>query len=286
MASLRLHMIVPLAVLGLLGAAVGVFMVGKKPPDQDSGVPLITTHPEKKSAAVRTAEWTATLEAWCAGVDAKGSAIPRPQTIPDFESVLGEYVQLWDSAQPAFIKLGLPPKQKQTAIELQRNIARTVKKLRALFNHAESLDAAWIQSQFDNAKRLDSQRVTLIRRLGAGKCLKNRADQGIGRLAIEPAPLLITAQLNHYSKVVVLFYKPDASYDAIQTREARAGALAAHAGFVAVDVSKNREVAQLAAGYDVLESPTVLIFARPLKLKARIVGLYDRKAVLQAVRNA
>jgi hypothetical protein len=286
MASLRLHMVVPLAVLGLLGAAVGVFMVGKKPPDQDPGVPLVTTHPEKKSTAVRTAEWTVKLEAWCAGVEAKRTAIPRPQTITDFESALGEYVQLWDSAQPAFINLGLPPKQKQTAIELQRNIAKTVKKLRAVFNHTESLDAAWLQSQFENAKRLDDQRAALIRRLGAGKCLKNRADHGIGSLAIEPAPLLITAQLERYSKVVVLFYKPDASYDAIQTREARAGALAAHAGFVAVDVSKNREVAQLAAGYDVLESPTVLIFARPLKLKARIVGLYDRTSVLQAVRNA
>jgi hypothetical protein len=85
---------------------------------------------------------------------------------------------------------------------------------------------------------------------------------------------------------VVLFYEPGASYDAIQTREARAGALEAHAGFVSVNVSKNQQVGQLATQYGVLQSPTVLIFTRGLKLKARIEGLYDRTAVVQAVKNA
>ncbi|HVD67030.1 MAG TPA: thioredoxin family protein, partial [Gaiellaceae bacterium] len=102
----------------------------------------------------------------------------------------------------------------------------------------------------------------------------------------KPAADLLRAQLARYSKVVVLFYEPGASYDAIQTREARAGALSAHAGFISVNVSKNREVGQLAEQYNVLESPTVLIFTRGLKLKARLEGFYDRTAVIQAVKNA
>ena len=92
--------------------------------------------------------------------------------------------------------------------------------------------------------------------------------------------------LAHHSVVVVLFYEPGATYDAIQTREARAGALAANAGFVTINVSKNKQVAKLAAEYGVLESPTVLVMKRGPKLSARLEGYYDRTAIVQAVKNA
>jgi hypothetical protein len=95
----------------------------------------------------------------------------------------------------------------------------------------------------------------------------------------------LKSALAHHAVVVVLFYEPGSDYDAIQTREARAGALAAHAGFVSVNVSKNREVAKLAAEYDVLESPTVLVFRRGPKLSARLEGYNDRTTIVQAVRN-
>jgi hypothetical protein len=96
----------------------------------------------------------------------------------------------------------------------------------------------------------------------------------------------LQSALAHHPVVVVLFYEPGADYDAIQTREARAGALAANAGFVTVNVSKNREVAKLAAEYDVLESPTVLIFRRGPKLSSRLEGYNDRTTIVQAVKNA
>jgi hypothetical protein len=287
--QLRLHVLVPLALLGAIGAAFGVYTMGKAPGGGNgSGVPLVTTHPDKtKPKPTPTVDdWAKGLEAWCAGVDAKMSAIEEPQTVADYESVIGEYVQVWDSAQPAFVKLGLPPQKKAAAVELRQNVDTTTAKLRAVFNHMQKLDAEWIKNQFDDVQALDDQRATLIRQLGAGKCLENQGHKGLGHAAIQPAPLLIYAQLERYGKVVVLFYEPGASYDAIQTREARAGALLAHAGFVSVNVSKNREVGQLASQYNVLESPTVLIFTRGLKLQARIEGLYDRTAVLQAVKNA
>ena len=96
----------------------------------------------------------------------------------------------------------------------------------------------------------------------------------------------LKAALARHAVVVVLFYEPGSNYDRIQTREARAGALSAHAGFVAVNVSKNTEVSALAAQYNVLESPTVLVFRRGPKLKARLEGFNDRTTIVQAVRNA
>jgi len=290
--QLRLQVVIPLVFLGLLGAAFGVYTMGKAPSggSGDPGVPLVTTHPHKTKPKpdpkAATAAWVKSLEAWCGGLDASYAKVDEPTTIADFESAVGKYVELWDSAQPAFIKLGLPQEKKQTALALRRNIDATAMKLRALFNRFEALDAAWIESQQDELSALDDERVSLIRQLGAGTCIDDKKHKGVASVAIQPAPLLITAQLRRYGKVVVLFYEPGASYDAIQTREARAGALAAHAGFVSVNVSKNREVGQLASQYNVLESPTVLIFTRGYNLKTRIEGFYDRTAIVQAVKNA
>lgn len=286
--QLRLHVLLPLAFLGLIGAAFGVYTMGKAPGGgNDGGVPLITTHPGKTKPAPKPTsdEWVRSFESWCGGFQAQYDKIDDPVTLADYESVIGEFVQLWDSAQPAFIKLGLPPQNKQVALKLRQNVDATASKLRWVFNRFQALDVAAIESQLDDLDALDKERVALTRQLGAGKCLDEK-NKGVASVAIQQAPLLINSQLERYGKVVVLFYEPGATYDAIQTREARAGALLAHAGFVSVNVSKNREVGQLASQYNVLQSPTVLIFTRGHSLKARIEGFYDRTAIVQAVKNA
>ena len=288
--QLRLQVVIPLAFLGLLGAAFGVYTMGKAPSggSSDPGVPLITTHPDKtkpKPAPQATDDWVKSLEAWCGGVQAQYAKIDQPQALADYESIVGEYVELWDAAQPAFIKLGLPPQKRAAALGLRRNIDDTASKLRWVFNRFQALDISSIENRLDELDALDQERVALIRQLGAGQCLDDE-KKGVAHLAIQQAPLLINSQLERYGKVVVLFYEPGATYDAIQTREARAGALLAHAGFVSVNVSKNGEAGQLASQYNVLESPTVLIFTRGHSLKSRIEGFYDRIAIVQAVKNA
>jgi hypothetical protein len=287
--QLRLQVVIPLAFLGLLGAAFGVYTMGKAPSggSGDPGVPLITTHPDKTKPKppATSAEWTKSLVAWCGGFQTQYEKIDAPTTLADYESVIGEYVELWDSAQPAFVKLGLPSQKRAAAIALRGNIDSSASELRWTFNRVQALDVASIENHLDDLNALDAERVALIRRLGAGNCLDEK-NKGVARLAIQQAPLLINSQLQRYGKVVVLFYEPGATYDAIQTREARAGALLAHAGFVSVNVSKNREAGQLASQYNVLESPTVLIFTRGHSLKGRLEGFYDRTAIVQAVKNA
>jgi hypothetical protein len=286
--QLRLHVLLPLAFLGLIGAAFGVYTMGKAPGGGgDAGVPLITTHPDKTKPKppATSADWTESLVAWCGGFQTQYEKIDAPTTLADYESVIGEYVELWNSAQPAFIKLGLPPQKRAAAIALRRSIDSSASELRWMFNRVQTLDVASIENRLEDLNALDAERVSLIRQLGAGTCL-DEENKGVARLAIQQAPLVINSQLQRYGKVVVLFYEPGATYDAIQTREARAGALLAHAGFVSVNVSKNREVGQLASQYNVLESPTVLIFTRGHSLKGRLEGFYDRTAIVQAVKNA
>lgn len=86
--------------------------------------------------------------------------------------------------------------------------------------------------------------------------------------------------------VVVLFYTPAASYDTLQTREARAGAKAGGAGFLALDVSKDRKTAALATSYDVRDAPAILVFARGPRVAVRLDGYADRDTVTQAALDS
>jgi hypothetical protein len=86
--------------------------------------------------------------------------------------------------------------------------------------------------------------------------------------------------------VVALFYAPDVAYDTIETREARAGALGARAGFLALDVTDEAAVGELATTYDVRDAPTILVFRRGPRIAVRLSGYADREAVAQAAQNA
>ena len=66
----------------------------------------------------------------------------------------------------------------------------------------------------------------------------------------------------------------------------RAGALAAKAGFLALNVTKNQQVAALAAQYDVREAPATLVFTRGPRVAYRVAGYMDRQAVAQAAADA
>jgi len=106
--------------------------------------------------------------------------------------------------------------------------------------------------------------------------------------ANKPSPQAspLEGALRKHSVVVVLFYAPGDDYDTIQARETRAGALAAKAGFLALNVTKNQQVAALAAEYDVREAPATLVFTRGPRVAYRVAGYMDRQAVAQAAADA
>jgi hypothetical protein len=104
----------------------------------------------------------------------------------------------------------------------------------------------------------------------------------------KPSPQLtpLESALRKHSVVVVLFYAPGDDYDTIQARETRAGALAANAGFLALKVTKNKQIAALAAQYDVREAPATVVFTRGPRVAYRAAGYLDRQAVAQAAADA
>lgn len=107
--------------------------------------------------------------------------------------------------------------------------------------------------------------------------------------ATKPKPKPKTAlerELAKHKAVVVLFYTPAASYDTLQTREARAGAESGGAGFLALDVSRDKRTAALATKYEVRDAPAILVFTRGPKVAVRLDGYADRATVAQAALNA
>jgi hypothetical protein len=105
----------------------------------------------------------------------------------------------------------------------------------------------------------------------------------------KPKPEQKTAlekELVDHRVVVVVFHTPGADLDGEALREARAGAVASHAGFLAVDVTKETAVADVAAEYEVLGSPTILVVVKSGEARSRFEGYVDRQTVAQAVTNA
>jgi hypothetical protein len=111
---------------------------------------------------------------------------------------------------------------------------------------------------------------------------------------IDGMPSALALALRSNSVVVVALYAPDSSVDAMARDEARQGAAAAGAGFVALDVSNEKVAAPLTslltggatAADRVLDDPAVLVFQAPGTLFVRLNGWNDRDTVAQAATNA
>jgi hypothetical protein len=99
-------------------------------------------------------------------------------------------------------------------------------------------------------------------------------------------PVALAEALSQHHVVVVSLFAPNVQLDDMAKLEARAGAASAGVGFVALDVSKEREARPLTKLLGVLEDPAVLIFRRPSELVIQFSGFADQQTVFQAARNA
>lgn len=99
-------------------------------------------------------------------------------------------------------------------------------------------------------------------------------------------PGALAAALASHRVVVVSLYAPNVELDDMALREARAGAAASGAGFVALDVLNESQSKPLTKKLGVLEDPAVLVFRRPSEVVIRFSGFADKQTVAQAARNA
>jgi hypothetical protein len=104
---------------------------------------------------------------------------------------------------------------------------------------------------------------------------------------VEPGlPKVLKSALADHRVVVVSLYDPAAAVDQLAVAEARAGASAAGAGFLALNVFREAHSRPLVELLGTLENPSVLVYRRPEALFARMGGFADRETVAQAAVNA
>jgi hypothetical protein len=216
------------------------------------------------------------------------ATIEMPKDARDLDLALAKIVQIQDNAAKGFTALGWPQGKKRAVLALRANLSDSAKASHAAFYALRHADQFGFERAMKRWAELDTNWQSRMRTLGALVCASDSPDAGSARQIAKygSAGAALTAALLHRGVVVVLFYAPGDSYDTIQTRETRAGALDARAGFLALDVTKNDEVAALASQYDVRDAPATLIFVRGPKVVFRVAGYMDRKTVAQAATDA
>jgi hypothetical protein len=99
-------------------------------------------------------------------------------------------------------------------------------------------------------------------------------------------PRVLSTALAGNRVVVVGLHDPDSALDQMALAEARAGARAADAGFVAINVFAETQSRPLLELLGALENPGILVYRRPDVLFARMSGFADSETVAQAAANA
>jgi hypothetical protein len=99
-------------------------------------------------------------------------------------------------------------------------------------------------------------------------------------------PRVLSTALDGNRVVVVGLHDPDSALDQMALAEARAGARAAGAGFVAINVFAEAQSRPLLELLGALENPGILVYRRPDVLFARMSGFADSETVAQAAANA
>jgi len=305
--QLRLRVLLPVAVLGLLGAGFGAFaMGGPAAPESipvnptssgavdtgatdtgatDTGATPAPAPPPPTAGEVDPATWAQQANALCAQLDEQLGPLEEFESPNEAEEALAQALELLEAFEDDFVAIGWPQGEQDAVVAIHVSIA-------AGLDVFERFHAALVQEDVDELLRLAKDRPgdkaavkaqkAELRRLGADECAKSSPA--------DTAPLRGSAtlqwQLLKYRAVVVVFYSPESALDATAVLEARAAALATSAGFVPVDVTSEKQVAAIALGYEVLGSPTVLVVGRGPKLRSEFNGFVDRETVAQAVENA
>jgi hypothetical protein len=291
--QLRLNVLIPVAVLGLLGAGFGAYAMGGAPGPDPVAAPLTTTAPAAPAAPAKPPKapkpGAVTAEAWATGANElcrkaalEGQVIGEIQTrkmlIQSFNRI-DKYFRFFN---PGLKALGWPNGKKAVVLDLQDRYVRAAIAFRRAHRAFRAKNYLASMDILENIDDIVGKPAKTFRRLGAKTCANDAAKY----LRSARGTDSLEWMLLRYRTVVVVFYAPEATVDADTVIEARAAALDAGAGFVAVNVKREAQVAALAIGYEVLNTPSVLVFIRGPKLKAHFTGPVDRTTVAQAVTNA
>ena len=290
--QLRLNVLIPVAVLGLLGAGFGAYAMGGAPDSDPVAAPVTTTAPAAPAApatpgkgpkpgAVTAEAWAAAANDLCTKAALEKQVLGRPMTRQELIRVYARANKYFQFFNPRLVAIGWPQGKKAVVLRLQRQQRENAAIIRRVHSLLKASEWARATEVLENAD-IAEWPIKTFRKLGAKAC----AASSTNALWNAKGTHSLEWMLLRYRTVVVVFYAPKSRVDDEAVIEARAGALQSGAGFVAVNVKREAQVAALSIGYEVLDTPTVLVFIRGPKLKSHFSGIVDRFLVAQAVTNA
>jgi glucose/arabinose dehydrogenase len=115
---------------------------------------------------------------------------------------------------------------------------------------------------------------------------KPAAKRKPAAVAANGLPTPVATALETSRVVVVALFTPSSAIDELALAEAQAGAKAAKAGFVAVNVLREGQGRAIARLLGVTDSPTLLVYRAPGTLAFRLDGFADLDTVAQAALDA
>jgi len=276
--NLRVRVLVPTAVLALLGIGAGAFAFSGTPGGSDEPLPPIK-RPAAQGATgtpgVTLAAWRKGANAICATLNDDTAELATPQSQAELLVLLPASL---DMAQAAIVELRAVPAPKAKAKRIERMLRqfeRFVSAERQAVTALQGNDPEAFSELTARAFAANDAGSAIARDLGAPKCAVGSTED----TELETA-------LRRDRIVVAVLYSPGSSVDTMTIREARAGAALAGAGFVALNVYDTHEIAPVTAQYAVRESPSVLVFVRHRGAVSQFAGYLDRDTVAQAADNA
>jgi hypothetical protein len=219
------------------------------------------------------------LNKLCVKVQSELRSAGQPANVEQTVAFFEKYLEIARWADPALVALGWPEGDKSAVERLWTLSAAGTKNVGQMLEALKAGDRKRLLQLFERHEAQVTQGDRIATRLGADRCAEDAfapADPERG----------LAGALDENEVVVVLFYAPGSSYDTLQAREARAGAAAGGAGFLAVDVSRDRQVSSLAAAFGIRDAPAILVVKRGYRVAVRINGYADRETVAQAAANA
>lgn len=276
--NLRVRVLVPTAILALLGVAVGAFAFSGTPGGSEEPLPPIQRPAAaggKGTPGVTLAAWSKSANKICRTLNADTAELATPQTQAELLVLLPASL---DMAQAAVVELRAVPAPKKQAKRIEKMLKqfdRFVAVQRQAVTALQGNDAEGFSELTARAFAANDAGSEIARDLGAAQCAVGSTEDTD-----------LAAALERNRIVVAVLYSPASSVDTLTIREARAGAALSGAGFVALNVYDTHEIAPVTAQYPVRESPSVLIFVRHHGAVSQFAGYLDRDTVAQAADNA
>jgi hypothetical protein len=276
--NLRVRVLVPVAVLALLGVGFYAFALSGTPGGSGDPLPPVNHQPAaggKGTPGAKLAAWRKDANAICATLNADTAELATPQSQAELLVLLPASLDLADKAVAELKALPMPKAQAKRIEKMLKQFAKFTAVQRQAVTALQANDAAGFSKLTAKAFAANDAGSAIARELGARQCaVGSTADSDL------------ETQLERHRVVVAVLYAPGSNLDTMAIREARAGAALAGAGFVALNVFDTDEIAPVTAQYPVRESPSVLVFVRNKGAVSQFAGYLDRETVAQAADNA